>query len=188
MHRQTGDREPTLSELEFAKLGVSQYPMPSLVICARIAEDVYHDRPTTVHWHRPIRVPEQDVYCAGTSSPAAPTRATTASVSSPSAVRARWKTGRVPTSRSFAARFPSGSSVARWPSSPRPTVRSSAPAAVATSCRPLARRRTRGRRLRGRHLGAGSGRDVQRAGPRAVRGCVGGRAASTSAVRTRRTC
>jgi hypothetical protein len=39
--------------------------MPSLLICARIAEDVYHDRPTTVQWHRPIRVPEQDVYCAG---------------------------------------------------------------------------------------------------------------------------
>jgi len=39
--------------------------MPSLLVCAQIAEDVYHDRPTTVHWHRPIRVPEQDVYCAG---------------------------------------------------------------------------------------------------------------------------
>jgi len=39
--------------------------MPSLVICARIAEDVYHDRPTTVDWHQPVRVPYQDLYCAG---------------------------------------------------------------------------------------------------------------------------
>jgi hypothetical protein len=39
--------------------------MPSLETCARIAEDVYHDRPTTVHWYEPIRVPEQDIYCAG---------------------------------------------------------------------------------------------------------------------------
>jgi hypothetical protein len=39
--------------------------MPTLGTCARIAEDVYHDRPTTIESHRPIRVPEQDVYCAG---------------------------------------------------------------------------------------------------------------------------
>jgi pimeloyl-ACP methyl ester carboxylesterase len=39
--------------------------MPTLIVCAQIAEDVYHDRPTTVQRHRPIRVPEQDVYCAG---------------------------------------------------------------------------------------------------------------------------
>jgi len=39
--------------------------MPTLVVCAQIAEDVYHDRPTTVQWHRPIRVPGQDVYCTG---------------------------------------------------------------------------------------------------------------------------
>jgi hypothetical protein len=39
--------------------------MPSLLICAQIAEDVYHDRPTTVHWHRPIHVPEREVFCAG---------------------------------------------------------------------------------------------------------------------------
>jgi pimeloyl-ACP methyl ester carboxylesterase len=39
--------------------------MPSLIVCAQLAEDVYHDRPTIVQWHRPIRVPEQDVYCAG---------------------------------------------------------------------------------------------------------------------------
>jgi len=30
-----------------------------------MAEDVYHDRPATVQSHRPIRVPEQDLYCAG---------------------------------------------------------------------------------------------------------------------------
>lgn len=39
--------------------------MPSLIVCARIAEDVYHDRPTTIHSFRPLRVPEQQVYCAG---------------------------------------------------------------------------------------------------------------------------
>ena len=39
--------------------------MPSLLICAQIAEDVYHDRPTTVRWHRPIHVPEHEVFCAG---------------------------------------------------------------------------------------------------------------------------
>jgi pimeloyl-ACP methyl ester carboxylesterase len=39
--------------------------MPSLLICARIAEDVYHDRPTTVHGHEPVIVPQQEFYCAG---------------------------------------------------------------------------------------------------------------------------
>ena len=39
--------------------------MPTLIVCAKIAEDVYHDRPTTVQSHRPVRVPDQDVYCAG---------------------------------------------------------------------------------------------------------------------------
>jgi pimeloyl-ACP methyl ester carboxylesterase len=39
--------------------------MPSLLICAQIAEDVYHDRPTTVQSHRPVRVPEEAVFCAG---------------------------------------------------------------------------------------------------------------------------
>lgn len=39
--------------------------MPSLLNCARIAEDVYHDRPTAVGWHQPVRVPDQHLYCAG---------------------------------------------------------------------------------------------------------------------------
>jgi pimeloyl-ACP methyl ester carboxylesterase len=39
--------------------------MPSLLVCAQIAEDVYHDRPTIVHSRSPVRVPEQDVFCAG---------------------------------------------------------------------------------------------------------------------------
>ncbi len=39
--------------------------MPSLLICARIAEDVYHDRPTTVHGYEPLVVPQQEFYCAG---------------------------------------------------------------------------------------------------------------------------
>jgi hypothetical protein len=39
--------------------------MPSLIVCARIAEDVYHDRPATIHAYRPQRVPDQEVYCAG---------------------------------------------------------------------------------------------------------------------------
>jgi len=39
--------------------------MPSLSVCARIAEDVYHDRPTEIHAYRPLRVPEREVYCAG---------------------------------------------------------------------------------------------------------------------------
>jgi hypothetical protein len=39
--------------------------MPSLLTCAGIAEDLYHDRPTAVDWHQPVRVPDQDVYCAG---------------------------------------------------------------------------------------------------------------------------
>lgn len=39
--------------------------MPSLLVCARIAEDVYHDRPAAVHAYRPLRIPDQDVYCAG---------------------------------------------------------------------------------------------------------------------------
>jgi hypothetical protein len=38
--------------------------MPTLETCALIAEDVYHDRPTSIQWHEPIRVPEQDIYCA----------------------------------------------------------------------------------------------------------------------------
>jgi hypothetical protein len=39
--------------------------MPSLIVCARIAEDVYHDRPAAVHDYRPLRVPDQDRYCGG---------------------------------------------------------------------------------------------------------------------------
>jgi hypothetical protein len=39
--------------------------MPSLIVCARIAEDVYHDRPATVHAYRPLRIPDHEVYCAG---------------------------------------------------------------------------------------------------------------------------
>jgi hypothetical protein len=39
--------------------------MPSLLVCARIAEDVYHDRPTTVHGYEPVRVPDSEIYCAG---------------------------------------------------------------------------------------------------------------------------
>lgn len=39
--------------------------MPSLLICARIAEDVYHDRPTTVHGYEPLGVPDSEFYCAG---------------------------------------------------------------------------------------------------------------------------
>jgi pimeloyl-ACP methyl ester carboxylesterase len=39
--------------------------MPTLIVCAQIAEDVYHDRPTIVHSRSPVRVPEQDVFCAG---------------------------------------------------------------------------------------------------------------------------
>ena len=39
--------------------------MPSLLACARIAEDIYHDRPATVHGYRPIHVPDQDLYCGG---------------------------------------------------------------------------------------------------------------------------
>lgn len=39
--------------------------MPTLIICAQIAEDVYHDRPKTVQSHRPIHVPEREVFCAG---------------------------------------------------------------------------------------------------------------------------
>lgn len=39
--------------------------MPTLETCARIAEDVYHDRPTVIQWHEPIQVPEQSLYCGG---------------------------------------------------------------------------------------------------------------------------
>jgi hypothetical protein len=39
--------------------------MPTLVVCARIAEDVYHDRPGDVHGYRPMHVPDQELYCAG---------------------------------------------------------------------------------------------------------------------------
>jgi pimeloyl-ACP methyl ester carboxylesterase len=39
--------------------------MPSLLICARIAEDVYHDRPTTVHVYEPVMVPQRELYCGG---------------------------------------------------------------------------------------------------------------------------
>jgi pimeloyl-ACP methyl ester carboxylesterase len=39
--------------------------MPSLLVCARIAEDVYHDRPTIVHGYEPVVVPRQEVYCSG---------------------------------------------------------------------------------------------------------------------------
>lgn len=37
-----GGRAPTPSEPESVELGVTQYPMPSLLICARITEDVCH--------------------------------------------------------------------------------------------------------------------------------------------------
>jgi hypothetical protein len=39
--------------------------MPSLIVCARIAEDVYHDRLATVHAYRPLRVPGEEIYCRG---------------------------------------------------------------------------------------------------------------------------
>lgn len=39
--------------------------MPTLLICARIAEDVYHDRPTTVHRYEPVMVPQQESFCGG---------------------------------------------------------------------------------------------------------------------------
>lgn len=39
--------------------------MPSLLACARIAEDVYHDRPTVVGAYRPVAVPDQQAYGAG---------------------------------------------------------------------------------------------------------------------------
>ena len=39
--------------------------MPSLLTCALLAEDVYHDRPTSVDGYSPVRVPDHDVYCAG---------------------------------------------------------------------------------------------------------------------------
>lgn len=39
--------------------------MPSLIVCARIAEDVYHDRPAAVHGCCPLRVPDQELYCTG---------------------------------------------------------------------------------------------------------------------------
>lgn len=39
--------------------------MPTLLVCARIAEDVYHDRPTVIGAYRPIAVPDQQAYHAG---------------------------------------------------------------------------------------------------------------------------
>jgi hypothetical protein len=39
--------------------------MPTLVVCARIAEDVYHDRPTMMHGYRPVHVPDHALYCGG---------------------------------------------------------------------------------------------------------------------------
>jgi pimeloyl-ACP methyl ester carboxylesterase len=39
--------------------------MPSLIACARIAEDVYHDRPTAISVYRPIAVPDQQSHGAG---------------------------------------------------------------------------------------------------------------------------
>ena len=39
--------------------------MPTLLTCALLAEDVYHDRPTIVDGFSPVRVPDNDVYCAG---------------------------------------------------------------------------------------------------------------------------
>jgi pimeloyl-ACP methyl ester carboxylesterase len=39
--------------------------MPSLLTCARIAEDVYHDRPTVVDAYSPLVVPDHEIYCAG---------------------------------------------------------------------------------------------------------------------------
>jgi pimeloyl-ACP methyl ester carboxylesterase len=39
--------------------------MPSLLTCALLAEDVYHDRPTIVDGFSPVRVPDHEVYCAG---------------------------------------------------------------------------------------------------------------------------
>jgi len=39
--------------------------MPSLFTCALIAEDVYHDRPTVVGEHVPVRVPDGEHYCRG---------------------------------------------------------------------------------------------------------------------------
>jgi len=39
--------------------------MATLFECACVAEDVYHDRPTTVRGYRPIHVPDQELYCAG---------------------------------------------------------------------------------------------------------------------------
>jgi len=39
--------------------------MPSLLTCALLAEDVYHDRPTIVDGFSPVRVPDHDVYCVG---------------------------------------------------------------------------------------------------------------------------
>ena len=39
--------------------------MPTLLTCALIAEDVYHDRPTVVDHYSPLVVPDHDVYCAG---------------------------------------------------------------------------------------------------------------------------
>jgi len=39
--------------------------MPTLLTCARIAEDVYHDRPTVVDDYSPLVVPDHQIYCAG---------------------------------------------------------------------------------------------------------------------------
>jgi pimeloyl-ACP methyl ester carboxylesterase len=37
--------------------------MPTLLTCALLAEDVYHDRPTVVGNHGPISVPDAEHYC-----------------------------------------------------------------------------------------------------------------------------